>query len=392
MQLILKPRQDKQLRRGYPWIFANQVARVEGAPGRGDVVPVINAEGESLGRGFYHDTSQIAVRMVTFDPDASVDAALFERRIHAAHAVRASYYPEASHYRVLYGDSDGIPGTIVDRYGDVLTWTSLSFGIEQHRDDLLDILSSLYRPRAIVERNDVWLRSKDDLPAQKGVLRGVYEEDVLIEEQGVTFAVDVVDGPKTGFFIDQRDHRACVSRFARDRRVLDVCCADGGFGLLAAAAGAASVDFIDSSAAALSRVQANAERNDIDSPLHFHHGDALDRLGELVDRGQQYDLIVLDPPAFAKSKRHLDTALPAYQRLNINALQLLSDRGILATSSCSQALKENEFVKLIRYCSRKTETPLSVLYRGFQPPDHPVLDAMPETHYLKFYVVQKTWR
>jgi 23S rRNA (cytosine1962-C5)-methyltransferase len=327
--------------------------------------------------------------LLTTDQERSIDAAFFEARIRAAHALRASFYQDATHYRVIFSESDGLPGTIVDRYGDVLTWTCICAGMEQRRDLVLDVLAELYNPSAIIERNDSWLRGKDDLESRKSVLRGSYAGPIVIEEGGLQFHVDVLDGPKTGFFMDQRHHRVVTSRFASDRRVLGVFCADGGFGLLAAARGAASVHFIDSAGRALARVKENAARNGIETPLTFEEADALERLGELVEEKRSFDLIALDPPAFAKSRRHVESATKAYQRLNINAFQLLSDEGILATSACSQAVRESDFLKIVHYSARRAGVTLRLLYRGCQPPDHPVLDAMPETQYLKFYIFQK---
>ena len=389
MRVILKKRQEKHLSQGYPWVFANQIWKTEGEPTRGDVVAIYNSVDVPMGRGLYHESSQITVRLLTTDMDRPIDEGFFEERVRSAHALRAGFYRDASHYRVVFSESDGLPGTIIDRYNDVLTWTCICAGMEQRRDLILDVLEKIYRPSAIIERNDSWLRSKDDLESKTGVLRGDYNGPVEIEEGGLTFQVDVLNGPKTGFFMDQRHHRALTARFAKERRVLDVCCADGGFGLQAAHQGAASVHFIDSAAHALERVKENAQRNGIETSLTFDNTDALDRMGKLVDDKASYDLIILDPPAFAKSRRHVETATRAYQRMNISGFQLLSDQGILATSSCSQAIKESDFLKIVRYSARKAGVSLRLLYRGMQPPDHPVIDAMPETQYLKFYVFQK---
>ena len=389
MRTYLRKKQDKQVLKGYPWVFANQVSHTEGNPERGDIVQLVSSEGTVLGQGFYHDTSQITFRLITKDPDRQIDEDFFAERLKSALSLRQLFFAGSTHYRLAFSESDGLPGTIIDRYGDVLTWTSICFGMEKRRAMLLDVLEDMLQPAAIVERNDSWLRGKDALPQSKGILRGDYDEPVTIEEGGVSFEVDVLDGPKTGFFMDQRLHREAVARLSRGAAMLDVCCADGGFGLQAAAGGAASVHFLDSAGHALERVRANATLNDIRIPLTYDESDALERLGELVQAQQRFDVVVLDPPAFAKSRRHLESATKAYQRLNISAFQLLSDNGFLATSSCSQALKEADFLKLVRYSARRAGIDMRLVFRGFQPPDHPVLDAMPETHYLKFYVFQK---
>lgn len=390
MRVVLKTGKDKLLRRGYPWVFANQVHRIEGRPQTGDVVEIVAADGTVHGLGFYHAHSQIAVRFLTPDPSAAIDADFFRQRLERALSLRQAAFGNSTHYRLVFSESDGLPGTIIDRYGDVLTWTCLCYGMEQRRELLLDLLEDLLHPQAIVERNDSALREKDGLPQQRGILRGRYTGPVEIIEEGVRFNVDVLEGLKTGFFLDQRLHRPIVARLARGRRMLDVFSADGGFGIMAAAHDAAHVHLLDISEAAMTRARENAQCNGIAlSRLTFEVADALDRLGELVKAGATYELIVLDPPAFAKSKRHLDEARRAYQRININALQLLPPGGILATASCSQALEEEEFLKILHYSARRVGCALRLLYRGTQPPDHPVLEAMPETRYLKFFIFQK---
>ena len=390
-RVVLRPHKDKALRRGYPWVFANQLARSNDRLERGAVVRIESFEGEPFGLGLYHDESLIAVRFLTTDAEAEIGAAFFRTRIERALALREAAFPGSTHARLVFGESDGLPGTVVDRYGDVLTITTLSYGMEQRRDWILDALTDLVQPSAIVERNDAPLREKDGLEQSTGVLRGEVTGPVRIEETGVLFDVDVLGGPKTGFFIDQRLNRLAVRPLARDRRVLDVFCADGGFGLHALAGGAAHVHFLDASEDALARVRHNAELNGTADRLTTEATDALDRLGTMAEEGADFDLIVLDPPGFAQSRRHVEAATKAYQRINISALQILPPGGILATASCSQAVSEDDFLKIVRYSAKKAGAPLRLLQRGTQPPDHPVLDTMPETHYLTFFVFQKLW-
>ncbi|HET6569228.1 MAG TPA: class I SAM-dependent rRNA methyltransferase [Rhodothermales bacterium] len=389
MRVTLRRRQDKALRRGYPWVFSNQIHEVAGNPASGDVVEIAGADGTLYGLGLYHSESLIAVRFLTSDVQANVDAAFFAERLRRAVALREAAFAGIGHYRLAYSESDGLPGTIIDRYGDVVTWSTLSYGMEQRRDLILDALESLVQPKAVIERNDNPLRAKDGLPEARGVLRGTYNGPVAIEEDGLSFEVDVLNGPKTGSFLDQRENRRMMRRLAAGRRVLDVFSADGGFGLQAVAGGAASVHLMDASGPALERALANAERNGLRDLVAVEQADALDRLGEMVEQGAGYDLVILDPPAFARSRRHVEFATKAYQRININALQLLSPGGVLATASCSQAVSEADFLKIVLYAAKRTGSRLRQLYRGTQPPDHPILESMPETHYLKFYVFQK---
>ncbi len=389
MKITLKPGKDRAVRQGYPWAFQNQIARADGNPQTGDVVALHAAGGDFLGRGFYHATSLIGVRLVTRDAEVAIDRAFFEEKLRSALALREAFFAGSQHYRLAYGESDGLPGTTLDRYGDVVAFTTLCYGMEQRREMLLDALEAVAGPLTIVERNDHPLRAKDDLPQSTGVLRGTYGGPQKVEEDGVVYEVDVLGGLKTGFFLDQRLNRQIVRRLAKGRRVLDVFCADGGFGLHAAKGGAASVRFLDSSQDALDRARRNAELSGLDaSTLAFERADALEKLGRMVDEQQHYDLVVLDPPAFAKSRRHADEAMKAYQRINITGFQLLAPGGILATASCSQAVSEADFLKAVRYSARKAGVALRQLYRGEQSPDHPILDAMPETEYLKFYVFQ----
>lgn len=389
MRVTLRRNKDKNIRRGYPWVFANQIGHVTGDPASGEVVEIVSAEGRVYGLGLYHAESLIAVRFLTSNAEETIDAAFFTRRLERSLALRRQLFGESTHFRLVFGESDGFPGTIIDRYGDVLTWSTLSLGMAQRRDLILDVMEEMLSPTAIIERNDLLLRAKDNLEMQTGVLRGRYERPVEIREEDLVFLVDVLEGPKTGFFIDQRINRSFIRRFAAGRRVLDVFCADGGFGLHAAAAGGESVHLLDSSASALDRASRNADRNNLRDRITLEEADALERLGEMVEQGVSYDLIILDPPAFAKSRRQVDQATKAYQRINITALQLLRPGGILATSSCSQAVSEDEFTKILDYSVRRSGSIVRLLYRGFQSPDHPVLPSMPETHYLKFYVFQK---
>jgi 23S rRNA (cytosine1962-C5)-methyltransferase len=389
MRITLRRNKEKDLRRGYPWVFANQIDDVSGSPESGDVVEIASSTGTLYGRGLYHSDSLIAVRFLTSDVSRPIDAGFFRERLERALAIRRQTFGDSSHYRLINSESDGLPGTIIDRYGDVLTWSTLSFGMAQRRDVILDALEELLAPRAIVERNDAPLREKDSLEETSGVIRGSYDEPIEIQEEGVSFLVDVLKGPKTGFFIDQRINRQFLRRFARGRRTLDVFCADGGFGLHAAAAGAESVHMIDSSGTALERARCNAERNGLLDKVTFEAAEALDRMGEMVDEGASYDLIILDPPAFAKSRRQVAQATKAYQRINITALQMLRPGGLLATSSCSQAISEDDFVKIVDYSVRRSGSVVRTLHQGFQSPDHPVLPSMPETRYLKFFVHEK---
>lgn len=392
--IVFKPRKEKAARQGYPWVFANQLAEVTGGPARGDVVTVLTSKGEALGQALYHDESLIAGRFLTRNVECEVGRAFFEQRLDQALKLRESAFPETDHVRLVFGESDGLPGVTIDRYGDVLTFTALSYGMEQRRELMLDHLegrlAAMGTPvRAVVERNDVPIREKDGLEQRSGVIRGVLDGPVEIEENGVRFGVDVLHGIKTGFFLDQRLNRQLVASLADGRRVLDLFCGDGGFGLQALAHGAESAHFVDASKDATSRVEHNAGRSRLAEFVTTEAADVLDRIGDMAEaqRGA-YDLIVLDPPGFARSRRDVEAATRAYQRINISALQMLEPGGVLATGSSSQALSESDFETILSYSAETAGLHLRRLARGTQPPDHPVLEAMPETHYLTFSIFQ----
>ncbi len=283
--LVLKDEAERGLAGGYPWAFAGQIGRVEGTPATGDAVTIGSASGQALGTGLYHGEAGVAFRLVTREMGATLDDAFWHRRLATALALRETFFAEAMergdtrHYRLAFGEADGLPGTTIDRYEDVVTLTTLAAGMDRRTPVLVDALRDLVGPSAIVARNDTALRRKDGLDETKGVIDGTYGGPVEISEDGVRCEVDVMGGLKTGFFLDQRLNRSVVGRMARGRRVLDAFCADGGFGLHAARGGAASVRFLDSSASALARVRANAERSGLgDVPIETERADALERL------------------------------------------------------------------------------------------------------------------
>ncbi|HYE57835.1 MAG TPA: class I SAM-dependent rRNA methyltransferase, partial [Rhodothermales bacterium] len=286
-RLTLAPGLDRAVRAGYPWAFSGALAHVEGEPQTGDVVALHAARGDFLGRGFYHATAGVAFRLLTRDPHEGIDAGFFRTRLARALALRERFYAGSLHYRLAYAEADGLPGTLVDRYDGVLTLSTLSAGMDQRKEWLVEALVDLMKPTSIVERNDSPLRLKDGLPEATSVLYGAPPETVEIEEDGVRCGVDVLGGLKTGFFLDQHLNRYVVRRLAAGLRVLDVFCADGGFGLHAAAGGASSIHFMDSSQGALDRARTNAERSGLTAtPMTYERADAVPRLGEMVHEGQ----------------------------------------------------------------------------------------------------------
>jgi len=360
-------------------------------------VEVCGADGRTLGVGLYHAHSLIAVRLLAgADRDVTLDVPFFVKRIAAAQQRRERALGEAqtgppAGYRVLHGEADGLPGVVVDRYGSVLVVQVACLGMEQRKEALYDALERVFAPRAIVERNDTVWRSQEGLEAHVGVVRGALPGEVTLVEHGLRYAVDVLGGQKTGWFLDQRDHRLAIRPYATGGRVLDLCCYQGGFTCNALAAGALSVRAVDVSAPALERVAENAAANGLDGGLTVEQGDVMDLAGGGPPGGEPFDLVVLDPPNFTRSRKAVPRARKAYRKLNEAALRWLAPGGVLATASCSHHIYEDTFLEILQSAAVRCGRPVRVLYRGFQPADHPVLLAMPETRYLKFYLVQVAW-
>ncbi len=407
-RLLLKKGHDARIRAGHAWVFSNEIDRVEGpTPAAGDVVEVRRIDGAWLGAALYHPQSLIAARILERDPEAAtegsadLDAAWFRARLEAALARRdqglgeLATAPDAA-VRLCHAEADGLPGVVVDRYADVAVVQIACLGMDQRRDALYDAIEALFAPRAIVLRGDSLWRRQEGLAEEVGVTRGALDGPVEITEHGLTFAVHPLSGQKTGWFIDQRDHREVVQRHARGAaRALDLCCYDGAFALNALSGGAGHVTAVDTSQSALDRAVENAARNDLHARLSPLRADLFDLVsggppqapGD-PDPGAPFDLVVLDPPNMTRSRKAVSRAKRSYRRLNAAALRWLAPGGYLATASCSHHLFEDVFLDLVQQAAADAGRTLRLVYRGFQPPDHPVLLAMPETRYLKFFLVQ----
>ncbi len=380
--VILKKNEDRRITRGHLWAFSNEIASIEGNPGPGEVVELKSHAGVSLGKGFYHPHSLIAVRLLTRTAEP-VDERLFQQRISAALALRQALYPLSNCYRLVDGESDFLPGLVADRYGDTIVVQVFAAGMEERLPLVCDILDSLLHPHCIIERNEMQIRELEGLPLRKGVIRGSLEK-VVIEEAGLLYEIDPLGGQKTGFFLDQRENRNAIRRFAAGRKVLDCFCNDGGFALNAAAAGATSVTGIDIAEDAIARARRNAELNALASKVTFEAADAFQALAEAITHTERYDLVILDPPSFAKNRKTIRKAIHGYRALHRHAFRLINEGGFLATASCSHHLYEETFLDIINEAAREATRTVSLLEWHGAAPDHPVLPAMPETEYLKF--------
>jgi len=348
----------------------------------GDVVDVRRIDGKFIGRGFYHPHSLITVRLVT-RIDEEITPALFTQRISSALSLRKKIYPASNTYRLVHGESDFLPGLIIDRFNKLFSIQTFSAGIDQWLDQIVKILIGMLQPQAIVERNESALRTLEELPARAGMLYGA-ESSTTIDIDGIKYAIDVLEGQKTGFYLDQRENRKSLRKYTEGSTVLDCFCNDGGFALNAAAAGASNIEGVDSSDSAITRARMNAETNGFSTRCTFHIDNVFEALRNFIDQGRSFGVVVLDPPSFTKSRKTVNTAKRGYAEINTNAMKILSQGGILATSSCSHHITEETFMDIIKESAVAAGRQIQLLEWHGAAPDHPVLPAMPETQYLKF--------
>lgn len=385
-KVVLKVGREKPVLRRHPWVFSGAVARIEGHPADGDVVDVVTEDGTFLARGYLNRRSQIVVRLVTWSPSQKVDEAFWRARLEAATARRAPLLAEEhGACRLVHAESDGLPGLVVDRYGAYLVVQFLTLGVERRRDLLVEALADLLQPQGIYERDDEAVREKEGLPLQTGVLWGEEPPDLVeIREGGLRFVVDLRHGHKTGFYLDQRENRQRLLRYAAGREVLNAFAYTGGFGLYALKGGARAVVNVDTSEAALDLARQNFARNGWDEEhASFEVGDVFQVLRRYRDEGRRFDLVVLDPPKFARSAAEVRAATRGYKDINLLAFQLLREGGILFTFSCSGAVSADLFQKVVFGASVDAGRDAQILERLTQAPDHPVLLSFPEGEYLK---------
>lgn len=381
--IVLRDGRERSLLRRHPWVFSGAVATVLGDPGPGDTVAVRTATGTPLGWAAYSAASQIVARMWTFEPDERVDETFIAAKVARAAAARAALAERTDAVRVVYAESDGLPGVIADRFADVVVVQLSSAGAERWRDALFDALAALPGVRGVYERSDVEARGKEGLERRHGEARGtVPDAPITVHERDRRFAVDVRHGHKTGFYLDQRDNRDVVAGLARGRTVLDVCCYTGGFSVAAFAGGASEVTSVDSSAPALELAAANLRLNGHEA-AGLVQADVFTDLRARRDRGERFGLVVLDPPKLAKHEGQVAKATRAYKDLNWLGLRLLEPGGHLVTFSCSGAVDEALLQKVVAGAALDARRDVQIVGRLTQASDHPVLTSFPEAAYLK---------
>ena len=386
--LVLRRRQDRRLRTGHPWVFSNEVdtARTPLTQFRpGDWVNLSTQGGRLLGTAYVNPNTLIAARLVSRQPDRPLDRACIKERVERALSLRDRLYARP-YYRLVYAESDGLPGLVIDRHGEVLVAQTGTQGMERLRGDIAAAVNECLEPRSLVFRNDAPARTIEGLAQYVETVIGDPPGSIQIDENGARFEIDPLGGQKSGWFYDHRDNRARLARYVRDARVLDVFSYAGGFGIQAALAGAAAVVCVDSSAAACELAIRNAELNDLSDRIRVCRDDAFEVLKSFLAGGEHFDVVVLDPPAFARRRKDVKAALEAYTRLNRYAMQVLNSGGILASASCSSHVDAERFQEALRTAARAAGRELQILERGHQAPDHPVHPALPESDYLKFVI------
>ncbi|MGH8456846.1 MAG: class I SAM-dependent rRNA methyltransferase [Stenotrophobium sp.] len=383
LTIKLKAHEERRLRAGHLWAFSNEIDTTEGfrALTPGSLCRVMDSRNKPLGVGYINPRALLSVRMLTSNANATIDVNWFVRRIESALALRERIYP-GPFYRLIYGEGDGLPGLVVDRYGDVLVAQLSTAGMESLKPALVEALQQVLKPRGILFRNDVGMRELEGLTEYAEEI-GTVPDTVEIDEGGVRFAIPLKTGQKTGWFYDQRDNRDRLARYVRGTRVLDVFSYIGGWALRAAKLGAKSVSCVDSSAPALEAAAHNAQLNGME--LEAIKGQALDTLKSLRDQQCQFDVVIVDPPALIKRKKDAEAGLEHYAALNRAAMHLLAPNGVLVACSCSHHLDAEQLQRILLRESRTTNRRLQILEQGGQGPDHPVHPAIPETRYLKAF-------
>ena len=390
--VTLKKGEGRTLKAGGLWVFDNEIAKIDGEFENGDIVAVLDFDGYFMGYGFINTNSKITVRLLTRKKDDVVDEKFIEKRVRDAWNYRKDTI-DTSSCRIIFGEADFLPGIVVDKFSDVLVVESLALGIDKLKPVILDCLKKVLvedhiTVRGVYERSDAKVRQNEGMERYKGFIGREFDTKVEIVENGVHYYVDVRDGQKTGFFLDQKNNRKSVQRIVKDKTVLDCFTHTGSFALNAGYAGAKEVLGVDASDLAVEQARENAQLNNLQDRVKFMTADVFDLLPKLEEEGKKYDVVILDPPAFTKSRSSIKNAVKGYREINLRGLKLVKDRGYLVTCSCSHFMDPELFAKTIKEAAHGAHKRLRQVEFRTQAPDHPILWAADESYYLKFYIFQ----
>lgn len=384
-KVFLKKKEEKRIALGHPWVYANEVEKIEGEGYNGDIAEVFDYNSKYIGKGFINHVSKILVRIMVRD-DRNIDKELFKERIRKANDFRLKLGYDNC-YRMVFAESDELPALIIDRYNDVYSCQFLSLGMDMHKKEIVDCMVELFNPRGIYERSDVEVRKKEGLPLTKGILYGSFDPRVEIIENDIKMIADLENGQKTGYFLDQKENRFAIRKYSKNAEVLDCFCNIGGFSLNAARAGAKKVTALDISEKALMDVYQNAKLNGLENIIETKCADVFNELRAYKAEGKQFDLVILDPPAFTKSVSDVQNAYRGYKDINILGMKLVRNGGFLVTCSCSHYMPFTLFEKMIKESAHQANKKVRICEIKTQAPDHSALLNEDESTYLKFFVL-----
>ena len=390
--VTLKKGEGRFLKSGGMWIFDNEIANIMGSFVNGDIVLVHDFDGYPMGKGFINTNSRIVIRMLTRDEHRRIDDEFMEKRVRDAWEYRRKVV-DTGCCRVIFGEADFLPGLVVDKFSDVLVVQSLALGIDKWKEKIVELLKKILAEdviviRGVYERSDVKVRRQEGMEFRKGFIGPAFEMPVFIQENGVRYEVDVKDGQKTGFFLDQKYNRLAIQKLCRGAKVLDCFTHTGSFALNAGIAGASSVTGVDASELAVEQARRNAKLNGLEDTVKFICRDVFELLPELEEQDEKFDVVILDPPDFTKYRNSIKNAVKGYREINLRAMKLVKDGGFLATCSCSHFMDYELFTQTIGQAAKNVHKRLRQVEFRTQAPDHPILWAADESYYLKFYIFQ----
>lgn len=386
-KVIIRKGAQHRIEGGHPWVYQTELDTIEGEFQPGDIVDVYNFRRRFIGRGYINPRSQIIVRILTREQEP-IDREFFRRRLEKAWQYRQRFLAEPDYCRLVFGEADFLPALIVDKFGPYLVIQTLALGIDVHKDLIVSLLDEMFSPAGIYERNDVPVRELEGMEQQKGYIKGHFPTLIQVRENDIPFYADIEGGQKTGFFYDQRENRTTLRPFVKGAEVLDCFCHTGSFSIHAALYGAKSVTGVDISAEAVALARKNAVLNGVEDRCTFQEANAFDILRTLSDAKKTYDVVILDPPAFTKSRSNIEGAARGYKEINLRGLKLVRPEGYLVTCSCSYHMDEELFLAIVLDAARDARRTIRQIERRTQGKDHPILPAAPETHYLKYLVLE----
>ena len=386
-KVVLKRQGRHGIEHGHPWVYASEIDFVSRNFAPGDVVDVFSPRRQFLGRGYINPRSQIAVRIMTNEQE-EIDRDFFDKRLSHAWQYRQKFLDEPEYCRLVFSEADFLPGLVVDKFGDCLVLQTLALGMDRYKDMIISLLDQLLEPTMIYERNDAPVRGVEGLPLHKGFLKGKGPTLLTVRENGLLFSADIENGQKTGFFYDQRENRRILAKFVSGAEVLDCFCFSGSFAVHAAAYGAKHVLGVDVSPAAVALASGNAKLNQVESRCSFLEANAFDLLREYSDAGKLFDTVILDPPAFTKSRSAIESAARGYKEINLRGLKMIRPGGYLVTCSCSYHMERTLFRNIVAEAAVDAKRTIREVAYLSQAKDHPSLPAAPETSYLKFLVLE----